>query len=360
MTFPSIPPLGSTSWYAWAQAVHGKAEYALPGAISNTAPGDLPAGGVWFTSRVDTTAPTVPTSVVATADANSINVTWNPSTDDSGALAGYNVRRGGTLLASLVATTAYDDTTATPGTPYTYTVTAIDPFGNESAQSTASNSATVSSDTTPTVPTSGLIADFAANTLTQSGGVVTAWPNRVSGGADLVLTGAPAYSTADASGKASVIFDGVDDYGTAAIGTTARPYSRVFVGRLITTAVSKTLTGTANGSTNRGILSTAASGGVWNMYGGVNLPHTAAYDSAKHHFAEVFAGTAASRFDVDGTTVTGTGGTESGEGLRIAANPAATVFAHTEVFRVLAYNRALTAQEIIDIRTAHQTYYGLP
>jgi chitodextrinase len=91
----------------------------------------------------DTTPPTTPTNLVATAtDPTSVALTWNESIDDEG-VAGYEVFRDGTLLASIPPAAGYTDATVSPATSYEYTVRAIDAVGNASG---ASNTAAV---TTP-------------------------------------------------------------------------------------------------------------------------------------------------------------------------------------------------------------------
>ena len=87
----------------------------------------------------DTTAPSVPTGVTATAQsATQIAVSWQASTDADSGVAGYRVYRNGaaTPLAS-VATTSYTDSGLTPSTQYSYTVRAYDRASpaNESALS---------------------------------------------------------------------------------------------------------------------------------------------------------------------------------------------------------------------------------
>ena len=76
--------------------------------------------------------------LLATLSALGSNVLlkWNPSTDPGGlAIYGYNVYRNGVKIGTSP-TTNYTDTTAQPGTTYSYTVTAVDLSGNESGQST--------------------------------------------------------------------------------------------------------------------------------------------------------------------------------------------------------------------------------
>ena len=101
----------------------------------------------------DITAPTVPQNLNATtASSTQINLTWQASTDAVG-VTGYRIYRGGTLLTTSVAT-SYADTGLTASTLYSYTVSAIDAAGNESAQSTSDSdttSATPVGDTTAPV-----------------------------------------------------------------------------------------------------------------------------------------------------------------------------------------------------------------
>jgi hypothetical protein len=72
-----------------------------------------------------------------------IDLIWAPVT--SADLAGYNVYRseasGKTikLNSELIKTPAYRDTAVTPGTTYSYSVTAVDARGNESAKSEPAN-----------------------------------------------------------------------------------------------------------------------------------------------------------------------------------------------------------------------------
>lgn len=97
----------------------------------------------------DTAAPSVPTGLNATAVGTSrIDLTWNPSTDDT-AVTGYNVYRGGVFLAA-VSGTSYSNTGLAGGTTYSYTVAAYDAAGNVSAQSAADSATT---DSPPPPPT---------------------------------------------------------------------------------------------------------------------------------------------------------------------------------------------------------------
>lgn len=89
----------------------------------------------------DTTAPSAPTNLVATAASSSqINLSWSAATDDRGVTA-YKVSRGGTEIAT-TPTTTYNDTGLSANTAYTYTVTAVDAAGNVSAASNSASATT--------------------------------------------------------------------------------------------------------------------------------------------------------------------------------------------------------------------------
>jgi chitodextrinase len=99
----------------------------------------------------DTTPPTAPTNLTATATApNAIALSWTASTDNVG-LSGYQIYRDG-APASIGSvggtTTSYSDTGVLPSTAHTYTVRAIDTGGNLSPHSNQA-SATTPADTTP-------------------------------------------------------------------------------------------------------------------------------------------------------------------------------------------------------------------
>lgn len=96
-----------------------------------------------ISGNCDTTAPTVPTGLGATAISSSrIDLSWTASTDDV-AVTGYRIFRNGVPLTT-VAGTSYSDTGLTASTAYSYTVSAYDGAGNESAQSTSASATTLS------------------------------------------------------------------------------------------------------------------------------------------------------------------------------------------------------------------------
>jgi chitodextrinase len=101
--------------------------------------GSVPCNG----APADTTAPTAPANLTATtSSATRADLSWGTSSDNFG-VAGYNLYRNGSLLASLGVVNNYSDTNLTLGTTYSYQVKARDAAGNLSS---FSNTATV---TTP-------------------------------------------------------------------------------------------------------------------------------------------------------------------------------------------------------------------
>jgi len=85
----------------------------------------------------DTTVPTVPANLTATAvSSTQINLTWTASTDNVG-VAGYIVYRYGASLWHVrqVATNSLSDTGLVASTQYCYQVSAYDAVGNESGKS---------------------------------------------------------------------------------------------------------------------------------------------------------------------------------------------------------------------------------
>jgi chitodextrinase len=91
----------------------------------------------------DSTPPSTPTGLVTTGvAASSIGLAWQPSTDNVG-VTGYKVYRNGNLIGT-TPNTSFTDTNLSPGTSYTYQVSAYDAAGNTSSPS-ASITGTTSS-----------------------------------------------------------------------------------------------------------------------------------------------------------------------------------------------------------------------
>jgi glucose/arabinose dehydrogenase/PKD repeat protein len=121
----------------------------------------------------DTNAPTIPTSLAAqVVSSTQINLTWNASTDNVG-VSGYRIYRGGALINTVTASPVQDSGLAA-GTTYSYTVSAVDAVGNESAQSPAVQASTPAPDTTP--PTASMTAPALGSTVS---GTVTVSANAI-------------------------------------------------------------------------------------------------------------------------------------------------------------------------------------
>src|SRR5882724_9543448 len=126
----------------------------------NTAVGTPPAP--------DSTPPTAPTGLTATAaNASQINLSWTAATDNVG-VTGYRVERcqdAGCVNFAQVATpagTSFSDTGLAAGTSYSYQVRAVDAAGNLGAYSNIASATTPAPDTTaPSTPT-GLTAAAAS------------------------------------------------------------------------------------------------------------------------------------------------------------------------------------------------------
>ncbi len=103
-------------------------------------------------SAADTTAPTAPSGLRATAaSASQVNLSWTASTDNL-AVTGYRVLRNGTPVATVTAT-SHSDTGLAAATAYSYTVQALDAAGNVSAPSAAATATTSAPASMPTTTT---------------------------------------------------------------------------------------------------------------------------------------------------------------------------------------------------------------
>ncbi|HEX4015515.1 MAG TPA: cellulase family glycosylhydrolase, partial [Frankiaceae bacterium] len=140
--------------------------------------------------------PAAPTGLAATYGPNQIRLTWTAAKDPDGAVAGYDVYRGGVHIATTAAT-SYVDLPIKEATPYVYTVDAFDTASDVSPLSTPL-AATAPDDQPPTSPTS-VKATLAAKSIT------VAWAASTD---NLAVTGYRVYRN-----------------GTAVTTTTARSYT---------------------------------------------------------------------------------------------------------------------------------------
>jgi chitodextrinase len=127
------------------------------------------AGGSGSSNRADTTPPTAPASLTATAASGTqINLSWTASTDNVG-VTGYKVERcqgsGCSNFAQIATPTAtsFNDSGLSASTAYSYRVRATDAAGNLSGYSNTASATTQGDTVSPSAPTN-LAATAASGT----------------------------------------------------------------------------------------------------------------------------------------------------------------------------------------------------
>jgi chitodextrinase len=95
---------------------------------------DISNANFTITNSLDTISPTAPILSASGTTSTSTNLSWTGATDNVG-IAGYDVYRGGILIASDITTTTFAVTGLVASTPYTFTVRAKDGAGNVSPNS---------------------------------------------------------------------------------------------------------------------------------------------------------------------------------------------------------------------------------
>ncbi|MDO8847310.1 MAG: S8 family serine peptidase [Coriobacteriia bacterium] len=201
LTAPHItltPDEPATTYYAWdggGESVYGtpltaaEGEHTLSYRSVDAESNAEVARSQLF--KVDTADPTVPAGLTATATSSSaVSLSWSAATDATSGVARYRVYRNGTWIASPTSLT-YSATGLAPETTYSFTVSAVDVAGNESASSSAENATTLKA--VPAITTTSLAAGLKgrpyAVTLAATGGTPITWT--VSAGslpADLALS----------------------------------------------------------------------------------------------------------------------------------------------------------------------------
>jgi len=107
------------------------------------------------TPPADTTPPSIPTGLSATAISSSqINLSWSASSDANG-VAGYKIFRDGAQIGTSNST-AYSDTGLAASTAHSYTVSAYDAANNPSNQSSSASATTLASGAQPSTRTLSL------------------------------------------------------------------------------------------------------------------------------------------------------------------------------------------------------------
>jgi len=118
-----------------------------------------------------TQPPSVPAGLaVSGTSATSVSLSWSASTPAASCtIKEYNIYRNDTKVTSVTAGTAYDDTGLTPGATFSYTVSAVDTSGHESAKSTAVSATTSTDAQAPEAPGN------VHTTMTTSSSIALAW-----------------------------------------------------------------------------------------------------------------------------------------------------------------------------------------
>jgi fibronectin type 3 domain-containing protein len=150
----------------------------------------------------DTTSPTAPAGLTATAASpTTINLSWTASTDDIG-VTGYKVFRDNAAspMATVIGTT-FSDTGLAPSTTHTYSVMASDATGNLSPASNVATATTPADTVAPTAPAN--LTASAANSTTvnlswtassDNVGVVSYSVFRDGGGTSIAIVSGTSFS----------------------------------------------------------------------------------------------------------------------------------------------------------------------
>jgi hypothetical protein len=150
----------------------------------------IDSGSLSCESGSDTTPPSQPQNLTATAVSRTqVQLSWDASTDNVGVTA-YDIYRDGTLLASIAPPAGYLDESVQPGTTYNYYVVARDAAGNTSPPS---STASVTTPTDLTLLSDGFETGDMSQWTTFTGiGVQSQLVNDGSFAAEAVSTGAAA------------------------------------------------------------------------------------------------------------------------------------------------------------------------
>ena len=250
---------GSKTLYAWAKDAAGNVSASMSASVT--------------VALSDTTAPTVPAGVAATAASSTqINIAWAASSDPvvtgqtTSGVAGYKVYRNGTQVATTTAAN-YLATGLTASTSYSFTVSAYDAAGNSSAQSATATATTLAAaDTiTPTVTlftvpsaSTSLTVSITGLAATDNVGVTGYLINESSTKPSATASGwastAPASYTFTTAGSKTLYAWAKDAAGNVSASMSAS----VAVTLADTTAPVVTLTAPANGSSVSGAVTITA------------------------------------------------------------------------------------------------------
>ncbi len=139
---------------SWNTATSSNGSHTLRAIVKDAAGNSTTSASVTVTvsnGAPDTTPPSVPTGLTATAASSSqINLTWTASTDNVG-VTGYNVFRGGTKIGTSP-NPSFQDGGLAASTSFTYNVAAFDAAGNTSAQSAGASATTLTASSGGGIP----------------------------------------------------------------------------------------------------------------------------------------------------------------------------------------------------------------
>ncbi len=161
-----VGSLGLVGSFTDTGLVNGTAyTYAV---VAKDASGNRSSAVTVSATPADTAPPAAPVGVAGAAADSKAILSWTPNTESD--LAGYNVYRDGTKVNdSLLTGATRTDQGLTNGTEYSYRVTAVDVFGNESALSAAVTVTPAPGDSiAPAVPSK-------VQTLLGKGSVTVSW-----------------------------------------------------------------------------------------------------------------------------------------------------------------------------------------
>jgi chitodextrinase len=153
---------------SWNTTTATNASHTLRAIAKDAAGNSTTSAAVTVTvnNAADTTPPSVPAGLTATAISSSqINLSWTASTDNVG-VTGYNIYRAGVKIGT-APSTSYQDGGLNASTSYSYNVSAFDAAGNTSAQSAGASATTQAASSGGGIP-SGLGWYQIPNTSIQS------------------------------------------------------------------------------------------------------------------------------------------------------------------------------------------------
>jgi hypothetical protein len=144
----------------------------------------------------DAVAPSAPTGLSARAVISSrIDLLWRAATDDVGVVA-YRIYRDGTLLKTIGNVHGFSDVSVPASSSHSYTVSAVDASGNESARSSPASATTPNPEAAPPIFVDGFETGTLDSWTNVTGNVVADTTGPASGAyaGHIVSTGAPAWA----------------------------------------------------------------------------------------------------------------------------------------------------------------------